>query len=301
MGTLWDRLVASLLRAIATVLVFAGAAAFVAAVPTFGLLPDSPVASAVAAILLQIAAVLLVAGIAARYLCHRRRPLFPNEQAAVGAERPSFGGWLSAMALALAVLPVLLVVSRMPFLNEWQIVLRELAASGLWETANSNMSGIVLLPLAAALTPPALELAAMAAFVGTSVLMLPMLLTRGQRLPRLYSVSMLLSCALVFASVRASEGARLVSDAAHRLIDETARPGEADSFRDVVNRYTTAVGATAPVLVWTLVSYLVWLPPLLLSQRARATFAQPVAVADQTPVTATTVKAITTPPRFPVG
>ena len=75
------------------------------------------------------------------------------------------------------------------------------------------------------------------------------------------------------------------------------RPGEDAQLRQGLARYTDIVDSTASVLLWTLFAYLAWLPPILLSRRARATFAsRPVIVST---AASPNLEAITSPPRFP--
>ena len=103
-----------------------------------------------------------------------------------------------ALAIVLVALPVWLLFRLQPFLTEWSRVVDVLAASDLWQGANANMSGIVLVPLAGALTPPLFELAALFAFVVASAVLLPLLLSRSRRFPRIYLVCGVLLSALYF-------------------------------------------------------------------------------------------------------
>jgi hypothetical protein len=115
---------------------------------------------AIAGILLQVAAVFLVGGAAATYLSHTERRCWPNERVTTDAHaRPAVGGWLMALVAALLAAPVLLLLRMQPFLAEWRRVIELASAPGLWDNANANMSGVVLMPIFAALTPPFFELA----------------------------------------------------------------------------------------------------------------------------------------------
>ena len=161
MEQLTDRVTGWVLRSVATALLFAGVSVLVAGVPLLGMLTGSAVARTIAGLFLQLSGVFVVAGATARYLSRPRGPLLPNERTATAdADRPEVGGWLIALAIVLVALPVWLVLRLQPFLAEWVRVVDYLATSGIWEGANANGSGLVLLPLAGPLAPPLLDLAA---------------------------------------------------------------------------------------------------------------------------------------------
>jgi hypothetical protein len=295
-----DRLMAWVLRTFATAMLFAGASMLVAAVPSFSLLSESPVARTIASIFLQIGVVFVVGGGAAIYLSRQRGLLLPNERAAVAdGDRPAIGGWLIALAIGLVALPVWLVLRLQPFLAEWRRVIDFLAASRIFDGANANGSGLVLLPLAGALTPPMFELGAMLAFVAASASLLVLLLSRNQWFPRLYLACAVILSALVMSSVQGAAAATLAVEAGQQLI-QGSNPSAEESAQlsEGLGRYASIVGSTAPVLVWTLFGYLIWLPALIVSQRARMTFASPVASPQSTAARATDIEAITSPPRF---
>jgi hypothetical protein len=169
METLTARLTAWLLRLVATAMLIMGVSLLVAGVPLFGMVADTAVVRTIAGILLQLSGVFMAGGGTALYLILSPKLLLPNERTTISdAERPKPGGWLIALAIAMTVLPVWLVLRLLPFLAEWRQVIDFLATSGMWEGANSNWSGLVLLPLFAALTPPLFELAAMSGFVVAS-------------------------------------------------------------------------------------------------------------------------------------
>ena len=85
-------------------MLFGAVAMLLAGIPAFAML-SADVPRAIAGILLQIAAVFLVGGIAAAYLSHAHRTLLPNEQVTTAAnQRPAVGGWLTALGVVRAVL-----------------------------------------------------------------------------------------------------------------------------------------------------------------------------------------------------
>jgi hypothetical protein len=230
MDNLTDRLTMWALRSVATAILFAGVSVLVAGVPLFGMLPEFPVARAIAAVLFQISALFVVSGATAMYLSRPRARWLPNERATTSdAERPGVGGWLIALAIVLVALPVWLLLRLQPFLTEWSRVVDVLSASDLWQQgANANMSGIVLVPLAGALTPPLFELAALFAFVVASAVLLPLLLSRSRRFPRIYLVcGVLLSRARDCQRSRGRfcDAGRGGCRATHRRLERTHRGG----------------------------------------------------------------------------
>jgi len=294
-----ERLIVWFLRAIAKAMLFGGAAMLLAAIPAFGLL-SSDVPRAIAGILLQVAGAFLLGGVAATYLSHARGALLPNERVTTAAmQRPAVSGWLIGLAVTLLAAPVWLLLRMQPFLAEWRRVIDLASAPGLWENANQNMSGVVLMPIAAALTPPFFELATLIGFVVSSLILLPLLLSRSPRFPRVYVVCAVLLTAMAVASMRGAAAAELASDALRQLIDTTsANAQEAASLRQVLERYSI-VFSTAPALLWTLFAYVLWMPAVFSSERVRTTFAQREESVVPTPARVMDVATITNPPRVP--
>lgn len=253
MDSVPERLLAWLLRSVSGAILSAGVAIFIAAVPVYGFVTDAPLLRALGAILLQIGGALLVAGTLARVLL-RQRSRLPNERAiATEEQRPSVGGWLTVLVFALTAAPVWLVIRLLPFLAEWRQVIDLLAAEGMWDSANANGSGLILIPLAGALTPPFIELVTMAAFAAASVVIVPLVLLRSPRLPRFYLVCAVLLSALAFASLRGASAATVAGDGLRQFVVTTSISAEeAATITGTLDRYTTAVVTTAPPLVWTL-------------------------------------------------
>ena len=280
-------------------MLFGGVAMLLAAIPAFGLL-SSDVPRAIAGVLLQVAAVFLVGGVGATYLTHSRAAFLPNERVTTGAnQRPPLGGWLLALGLTLVAAPIWLLLRMQPFLAEWRRVIELASAPELWDNANANMSGVILMPIAAALTPPFFELATIVGFVVSSLMLLPLLLSRSPRFPRVFVVCVILLSAMVLASMRGAAAAAMASDALRQLIDTTsANAQEAASLRQALERYDI-VFTTAPALLWTLFAYLLWVPAFFSSSRVQATFAGRQAPAVPTPAQPSDVASITSPPRFP--
>ena len=275
MERLDDRFTLWVLRSIATAMLFFGASVIMVGMPAAGMLTGSSVTRTIAAMVLGLGCLFVAAGAAAIYLSRSHGLVLPNERAAASSvRRPAIGGWLIALAATLVIIPVWLVIRLQPFLAEWDRVVDLLATWDIWRGADANGSGIVLLPLAAALTPPTIEFAAMVSLVVASVVLLVSLLSRSQRFPRIYLVCVVLSGALVIASVLGASAATLAGEAVAQLIEGTsASAEESTQLRDALQRYTGIVGFTAPVLVWSFCGYLIWMPGIVFSQRARRTFA----------------------------
>ena len=289
------------LRSVATMMLLGGVSALVAGAPMYGMISESPVARAIAGVVFQLSGVFMVSGAAAMYLSRAGGPRLPNERLTTSdADRRDVGGLLIGLAIVLVALPVWLLLLLQPFLAEWSVVARLLAASEIWQGANANMSGIILVPLAGALTPPLFELAALLAFVVASVVLLALLLSRSRRFPRIYIVCGVLLSALVIASVRGADAAMMAGDAVRQLIEgSSASAEESAQLIDGLTRYTSVVGSTAPVLVWALCAYLAWVPAMIFSQRVRTTFAASADDRVSTSSSAIGLEAITRPPRFP--
>jgi hypothetical protein len=302
MNTLTERFGWWLLRSIAAVMMFAGAAVLVAGLAATSMPVGSAALSAIGGILFQMGALFVVLGGVAIVLSrpHGRLSL-PNERAeTTEAGRPELGGWLIVLAVALVALPVWLVLRLLPFLAEWRRVADFLAASRWWDGANANGAGLVVVPIAGALVPPLLELIALAGFVAASAALLRLLLTRSPRFPRVYIVCVVLLSALVIASVRGAGAAAVARTAVERLMEDTKSRGDEDvQVRQGLDRYSSAVNTAASALLWTSGGYLIWMPAMFLSRRVRTTFARRSGRDDSTPASASGVEAITSPPRWP--
>lgn len=213
MDPLSGRVVAWLIRRAASLLVFAGGALFVAGIPAMSAVSGG--ARDVLVVILEIAATWIVLGLTAVYVSRR-----PSTHA---------GAWRFALALVLGVVAAWLVFMAMPFLSEWRTLILFARSSDLLVTANANMSGVFLVPLAA-----------VAAVVASAFLML----------------------------VLGARAARVTAELLQPFIEESnPRPEEYELIRGVFERYTAGVMPTATKLVWAGVGYSVWAPLVLLAWR----------------------------------
>ena len=270
-----ERLSLWVLRFVATIMLFAGVSSLVAGGFLFDLPTGIPVLKMIVGIIIQIAGLFAIAGGVAVFLSRSRRQLLPNEQmTASGDERPVVGGWLILLALALVALPIGLVLSVQEFLAGWNELTGFLNSAGVWEGANANMSGLVLIPLAGALSPALLEWAVLAMFIIASVILLLSLFARSPGFPRAYLAWGVLLAAVVIACILSADAVTAAGQALQPfLAAENGAVDETAVARDAIGRYSAIVGSTASVMLWALCFYLIWLPAILFSRRARATFA----------------------------
>lgn len=294
--TLTDRLAFFCVRSAAVVMLFAGLALVAAGVPMTSLFGGSAVARHVTELGVQTGATLGIAAGLVLLLCRERWIPLPNELRLAQTTRPAIGGWLLAVALTLLAVPAWLVLQLQPFLREWLSLLPILADVRLWDGANANGSGVVLIPIAAALTPPLLELMTMAAMVAASAGLLVLLLRRSVAFPRLYVAIALLLLGLTIAAHRGATAALLATLEVRRLMATSPSPKELAVAQDVLTRYISVVSAASAALPWACLAYLVWTPLLVTTNRARVTFS---AVGDRrgaAPLDAANVDVVTRPP-----
>ena len=250
-------------------MLFAGVSAVVAGVPLYRDAPRGPRRKSDRRRL--VSAEWRVRGFRSRgdvSVTRRRAQGLPNERATTSdAERPRCRRPVDRAGHRPGrMLPVWLLLRLQPFLAEWSRVIGLLATSDIWKERTRTCGGIVLVPLAGALTPPLFELAALFAFVVASAVLLALLLSRSRRFPRIYIVCGVLLSALVIASVRGADAAMLAGEAVratHRRHERKRRGiGPVDGWSST--RYTSIVGSTAPVLAWALCGYLGWVPAMIL-------------------------------------
>lgn len=261
------------LRSAASLVLLAGMAALAAGLAAFGVLSTTSSARPIAVIIFQIATVFALGGMAALFIARTRRPMFPNERVMSPGAEPKVGGWLVVLALALVALPVWMMIRLGPFLAAWRQVVNMGIESNIWETGASNIGGLVLAPIFAALTPPFLELVTMFGFILASTTLLALLSRASQRFPRFYLAWMVLLSALVIGCVQGAAASSIAGAVVERALERSSRDAaEAAEVMKFVAPYVTTVNAAASILVWTLCGYLVWLPALFFSGRVRTTF-----------------------------
>jgi hypothetical protein len=299
MDTLSERFIAWFLRSIAGALLFAGISMLLPGVPLFAVLPtdDLPELRLIGSRLLQLGGILLVTGLAAKYLLRSRKLPLPNEQVTIADDRrPAVEGWLLVLAFTVAVVPLLLVARLQPFFAEARPVAEFLESTSFW----NDRSGLVLLPLAGALTPPFLQLATTAAFIGTSVIALVLLLARSHRFPRTFIVCLVLATGLLVASHHSASSAKTIADILQQQIARARMNAEElATINEGIERYTGMLDLAGSTLMWTWTTYVIWLPAMFSSTRVRETFARPLRRPIEALERPRDVVAVTAPPKFP--
>jgi hypothetical protein len=255
MDGLGARLLTWALLTASTALVFAGIAFFVAGVPVFSAM--SGAARDILVVVLQIGGAWALLGLAAIFATRRR-----------SLARPPGGIVALAFIVTLVAVPAWLVWRLQSFLSEWRVLADLASSSNFFDTANANMSGVILVPLAGALAPPFIELAALAAAVATSCAAIGLTVGRSPRFGHFYIAAVLLLTALVIGSLRGARVAGMAVEAFQPLIEESRpRPEEYQQIREIVDRYTAAVAPTATTLAWAWVGYAAWIPAVVLAGR----------------------------------
>ena len=245
-----------MLRAAATLLLFAGFAILAASLATAAMPSDWPVLRTVGSALLQMGLIFLGGGAIALYVS--ARPSARDVQAP----------WRAAMAVTLVALPTWMLLRLRPFFGEWRRVIDALDTPGFWDGANSNFSGVILLPLFGALTPPFIELVAATAIVVASAVLIVMLFARSPRFAHAYVVTFVLLATLVIAGARGAFAARITAEAVQQLSEDPNAPSEEKrQIGEALTRYITTVGDAAGILLWTLGAYAVWLPLVIGGRR----------------------------------
>lgn len=303
--TRWDRVALFCARAAAAVTLMAGLALFTAAMPLVSLLGQSDVARTLSRLGVQVGTALVVCGGLSIWLARPHGVSLPvSRHVARGGEprqaesTPSAGGWLGGIAVTLVSAPVWVAVRMQPLVAEWRSLLPLLADTRMWDGANTNGAGVVLLPIFAALTPPLLEVLSLIAMCTASVVLLTLLWRRSVAFPRLYAIVVVLLLGWVIATHRSATGALLAAEEVRRLMEGSSRPQELAVALSVLSRYTSVVATGAGSLPWACLGYAVWVPSIIGSSWSRAAFSA-TANRNSARLDATTVDAITKPPRFP--
>ena len=258
----------------------------VASVPALSFSASDPRIEAASRGLITIAVAFLLSGLIARVLLASRSPLLPNERAERD-ESMVVGGWLLVLLMTLLLLPFTTFYELAPLRALWKDVFALAQENHFFENVwkNSQMSGLVLMPIFAACAVPMLEVLSALSFLGGSLLLLPLLLARSARLPRAYLACTLLQGSLVFASIY---GTAITHDVVEWVADgagssASMRTAEMVEILDAVERYNSVLAASSKSLAWTLLGYAIWIVPLVVSARARATFGVHRPVTAQSP------------------
>ena len=226
---------------------------------------------------LGLAVALLFAGGISLYL--RRAPTTwlpdgPRSQRSAGS---GFDGWLIFFPLTLIGVPALMLVQLRPLAAFWRDVFALADQLNFWQglQRNSPDSGYILIPIFSALALPAIDAAAAASAGVGSALLIALLLVRSTRVPRALLLCVILQGALVLASAVGAIVVERLAPSIEQLVRSTPDPSGVEQAQILapLERYGAVVQGASQTLAWSWGAIAVWAPLLLLSVRARATFA----------------------------
>jgi hypothetical protein len=194
-------------------------------------------------------------------------------------------GWLLLLGLSLAVVPLVAFEASSDLVALWREILDLLDRAGFWrELQRANgFSGIVLMPVLAALCVPALEAVAAFFLIALPPGLLVLFATRSRRFPEIFARTATVQAALVLASLLAADlFSRLVAQATPSMI--ASGDTEVRLIAEELHRAQGVLTSTARAFLGPLLGTLGWLPLLFRSRRAGAIFTTgPVATAIPSP------------------
>ncbi len=238
---------------------------------------------------LQVGVTYVIAGLALAWLSHsrKRRSLLkvgidaltsdaPQETESSATTTPG-AGWLTLIAVSLAILPIMAVARMGSMWTLWSATAELATRWSLPEQFGGadDTSGLVLVPILAIGLVPVAEIVTCAAFVLCSAGLLLVFPFRSRFFPRAMLISTFLQLALLLTTFYALN-LDLV-ERARTLIEQEARNSKAEDvrlFATWAERHQAAVEPIARSLAWTFAGYVVWLPAVFVSARGRAYFTQ---------------------------
>ena len=199
-------------------------------------------------------------------------PNLPVPRAAAGTT--STWPWALLLGLTLIGLPALAGASSSDLLALWREIGGRLHDIGFWDELkrSSQFSGVVLLPILAALFVPALETAAAFFLIAVPLALVVLLLARSPRFPRLFTMMVVSQAGLVLAGLLASDAFSALATQATGAM-AAAPDAEVHALAEELERAAHALDSTATAFVAPMVGYLVWCPFLLLSHPVGSFFA----------------------------
>jgi hypothetical protein len=277
-----NRIAFTLLRLAATCMTMAAAGLTVAAAAAWTI--DAEAAQFVGIASIQVATVFAFAGGTALYLVWARTTWLPDGTPAQASTGSSLDGWLILFPLTLAGMSLLLASQLQPLAAFWRDVFALANQLNVWEEVlrGGGLSGIVLMPVFAALALPGLEVLAAAAYVLEALLLLVLLFLRSSRVPRALILCVLIQGGLVGASLRGATVVERIAPSIEQLIRETPDPGGTEQTRalDALQRYRVVTEDSSRTLAVAWLPLATWTPLLLLSGRPRTAFAPDPSEAD---------------------
>jgi methionine-rich copper-binding protein CopC len=214
----------------------------------------------------------------------------PGLRAPEGNESEDPPPWIWLLGLMLIALPALAWASLADFVALWREILVLLDDVGFWDAfaQGGQNSGLVMLPILAALFVPSLEAIAAFFLIAAPLGLLALLPTRSRQFPRLFTMLVVCQAGLVLASgIGADAFAKLAAELTAAM--NTAEDVELGRAAGQLGHASGVLTATATAFVAPLLGHLVWLPVLLVSPRAAAFFcagakSEPVAAPSAAPI-----------------
>jgi hypothetical protein len=226
---------------------------------------------------LGLAFALLLAGGISLYLSSASTTWLPDGVHSQRSAGSGFNGWLILFPLTLIGVPALMLVQLQPLAALWRDVFALAEQLNIWQglQRNSPDSGYILMPIFAALTLPAIDAVAAVSIGVGSALMIALLLVRSTRVPRALLIFVILQGALALASAVGGIVVERLAPSIEQLIRSTPDQSgvEHQQILAALQRYGAVVQGASNTLAWSWAVIAVWVPLLLLSVRARATFA----------------------------
>ena len=224
-----------------------------------------------------LAVALLFAGGVSLYLRRAATTWLPDASGSEQSAGSGFDGWLILFPLTLVGVPALMLVQLLPLAVFWRDVLALADRLDFWPNllSNSQNSGWVLVPIFSALSLPTIDVAAAAATVVGSAMLITLLLVRSTHVPRALLMWMILQGGLVLASVIGAFVVDRLTPSIEQLVRSVPDPDGVESARIMsgLQRYGAVVQGASEALAWSWGAILVWVPLLALSVRGRAAFA----------------------------
>jgi len=226
---------------------------------------------------LGLAVLLIFAGGISLYLRRARAAWLPEGLRSQGSAGSGFDGWLILFPLTLIGVPALMLVELRSLAAFWRDVFALADQLDFWQGLQRNPadSGYLLMPIFAALALPGVDAAAAASAVAGSALMVGLLLVRSTRVPRALLLCVILQGALVLTSAVGAIVVERLTPSIEQLVRSTPDPSGVEQAQIMaqLQRYGAVVQAASKTLAWGWGAIALWAPLLLLSVRARATFA----------------------------
>ncbi len=237
---------------------------------------------------LGLAVALLGAGGIAVYVARVTTRWLPDRPGSGASTGSGFDGWLIVLPLALIAVPTMLLLQLRPLLTFWRDVFVLADQLDIWQGLQGDTagSGLVLLPVFAALALPSVNTLAAAAVVVGAALTMALLLARSTRVPRALLLYVMLLGALVVTSATGALIVERLAPAFEELVRSTPDPGGVEQARALseFQRYRGVARGSALALSLSWAVLLVWPPLLILTADGRTAFSAREGAGEPAPI-----------------